>query len=153
MPSIRKRYQGNGSAAPTVETVSPVDEAAQVAIEQKLEEQDQTASALKQQINALEKAESAQRLATEPPPPPQFPPAVEQWLSQHPEYTSDRIKNLELCLAHERAVRDGITRLDDDAYLPTIGPNASSATACLSRPACFCADLPQCSEHDHRATN
>jgi hypothetical protein len=132
MPSIRKKYRGgNGSepAAPVVETVSPVEAAAQTAIKTKLDEQDQTASALKEQLRALEKAESAQRLATEPPQQPRFPEAVEAWLTAHPEYLNDRVRNLELMLAHEKAVRDGVTALDAPEYLPAIERHLGLNTA------------------------
>jgi len=137
MPSLRKRHRGNGSEASesVVETVSPIDQAAQTAIEQKLEEQ--ASSPLKQQINALSAAEKLHRAqATEAPSQmPRFPEVIEKWLSAHPEYLSDRIKNLELMLAHERAVRDGVTALDAPEYLPSIERHLGLVSTVAPEPA------------------
>jgi hypothetical protein len=120
MPSIRKRYKnGNGTEAPALEPTSPVEQATNDAIEEKLDEQ-ATVSPLKQQIDALEKA---QRLAAEPPPQVpqmQMPDAVRSWLEKHPDYLSDPVLQAEMALAHAKTWRDGIKDWGAPEYVPTI---------------------------------
>jgi hypothetical protein len=120
MPSVRKQYRGaNGGEppAPVVETVSPVDEAAQAAITEKMEEQ--TVSPLRAQIGALREAEKIQRRqATEPA--PQMPDTVRAWAEKHPDYFSDPVLYAEWNLACTKTWRDGIHDWSAPEFVPAL---------------------------------
>jgi hypothetical protein len=80
------------------------------------------------ELRKMENAEALQReqqqpqRATEPQQQqPAMPAHVQEWLSRHPEYTDprNRIAQLEINLATEKCVRDGLT-WNDDNFLPSI---------------------------------
>jgi hypothetical protein len=121
MPSIRKRYNGNGSEAPTVEPVSPVEKAEQAAIQEKISEQ-AAVSPLTDQIKALKAAEQKQRAqATEPAPQmPQMPDAVRAWAEKHPDYFSDPVLYAEWNLACTKTWRDGIHDWSAPEFVPAL---------------------------------
>lgn len=78
---------------------SPVEEAKQTAIQ----------SELKQRLAEMERAEelsSSPRLAPAPPPQPEIPASVGEWLDKHPEYLQDPEKNAALQFHHYSAVRE-----------------------------------------------
>src|SRR5262245_35700507 len=85
-------------------------------------------NALKQRIAEMERAEqlrSAPQPPPEPPPPPpqqqapQVPAAVQQFLTDNPQYLRDAVAQAELNLATQRCVRDGLTWTDDN-FIPTV---------------------------------
>jgi hypothetical protein len=76
------------------------------------------------QKEAIERHQQQPPHAAEPPQqpqPPAMPAHVQEWLSRHPQYTDphNRIAQLEINLATEKCVRDGLT-WNDDAFLPSI---------------------------------
>ena len=100
---------------PELEAKSPADQAAESALRQRLKEME-TADALQRE------QQQPPRHATEPQQQqPAMPAHVQEWLSRHPEYADphNRIAQLEINLATEKCVRDGLTWNDDD-FLPSI---------------------------------
>src|SRR5262245_30780492 len=103
-----------------IETKSPVEEAAQ--------------NALKQRIEEMERAEQLAQQSSAPQPPPEAPPpqpppqqrpappvpaAVQKLLADNPQYLRDEVAEAELNLGSERCVRDGLT-WNDDNFIPTV---------------------------------
>jgi hypothetical protein len=94
----------DAAAVPQPETPSPVDVAAQDEIKRRLAEQEH-AEHLQRQEPPPQQASEPQEPQQQP---SQLPPAVQAWLSEHPQFINDRKANLRLQLAHEEAAEAGI---------------------------------------------
>src|SRR5262249_1615280 len=101
--------------APEIETKSPADAAA--------------ASAIKQRIAEMERAEQLSRQAQQPPQQsqaqqpqqPEMPAHIHEWLLRHPKYLDPRdpIAQGEIHVATLKCLRDGL-KWTDDNFLPAI---------------------------------
>jgi len=100
---------------PMVES-SPAEEAAKTALKSRLAEMERAA-----QLSEQRQQQQPQHASEPQQQQPAMPAHVQEWLSRHPEYTDphNRIAQLEINLATEKCVRDGLTWNDDD-FLPSI---------------------------------
>src|SRR5262245_28635927 len=136
MASIRKRYRSEASNGPAVAAVpqgpaeqlppqstekpasetnpveqkpSPIEQAAQSALKQRLAEMENAAGLVRDAQQQQSQFAAEPRQAT-----PEVPPHVRKWIDENPRYLSDPIAQAELNLALTKVVHAGKTWNDPD---------------------------------------
>src|SRR5262245_61789104 len=104
------------------ETESPADRAAQAKIQGELSElQKRHLEMHRAEQFARQQQQPPQHAEQQEPKQPAMPAHVQEWLSRHPQYMdpNNRIALLEINLATEKCLRDGLT-WNDDNFIPSI---------------------------------